>query len=256
MLFLLNSTSCYLLSDQDSIQTKALSRYLFRVSLSVDLAEIIDYQVSFYENESNFFATSILFRKREGIQKTDSKHIQIPSSCKIGSDPIRDRIMRAARSEPYHQIIDRHPDHCKGNLIPNENHLSPLPETHFPHRTKGQPPSPAASDAHGVLISTTPGHLAHRVFGRPRRAMQRSNRATMPDNMDQVRFGCSRFPLQRAATSESSFLSHTITIDYQSSHTTTITYYPNRHRTYTSCSDPTRFRIRRPADIRRESVQK
>jgi hypothetical protein len=136
------------LSDQDSIQNKALSRYLFKISLSVDLAEIIDYQVSFYENEFIFFATSVLFLKREGIQKTDSENIQIPSRYKIGSDPMRDRIMRAARSEPYHPIIDRHPDHCKGNSIPNENHLPPLPETYFPHRTTGRSPSPAPSDAH------------------------------------------------------------------------------------------------------------
>jgi hypothetical protein len=115
MSFPLNFISCHLWSDQDSIQNKALSRYLIQISLPVDLAEIIDCQASFYENELIFFHTSILFLKREGMQKTDSKNIQIPSRYKIGSDLIRDRCMRAVRSQPFHQIIDRHPNHCKGN---------------------------------------------------------------------------------------------------------------------------------------------
>jgi len=107
----------------------------------------------------------------------------------------------------------------------------------------------------GVPVSTTPRHLAHQVFGRPRPAIQRSNRGTMPDNMDKVRAAASRTRPQRAAASESSFFTHTNTIEYQSSDTTTITYHPNRPRTDFYCSDPTRIRISRPADITDQSVQ-
>jgi hypothetical protein len=148
MSFPLNPISRAVLSDQDSIQNKTVSRYLFKISLSVDPAEIVDYQISFYPKQLMFFATSIHFLKLEGIQKADSKNIQTPSRYKIGSDPIRDRCMRAARSESYHQIIDRHPNRCKGNLIPNHNHLPPLSENLFPHRTTVRSPSPAASDVH------------------------------------------------------------------------------------------------------------
>jgi hypothetical protein len=47
MLFPLNPISRSVLSDQDSIQNKAVARYPFKISLCVDQAEITDYQVSF-----------------------------------------------------------------------------------------------------------------------------------------------------------------------------------------------------------------
>ena len=167
--------------------------------------------------------------------------------------------MRAALSMRDHQISDRHPYSCKGNSIPDQDHLPPLFETYFPHRTMVRSASPGPSHAHrhghGVPIWTTSDHLAQRILGRQPRPIRRSNRETMPDNRYQVRSGGSRFPHQRAAASESSFFSHTIKIGYRSSDNMTITYYPTGPRTYFICSDPTRIRVRRPADSLGQSVQ-